>query len=1138
MTKRHRSWVWFLLGCITMAWPSVLLADISGSILGTVTDASSAVVQGVRVTATNVDLNLVKEATTDASGQYRFLALPVGRYKVEASFSGFRNFVQPGIVLSVNDQRRVDIVLQVGEAQQEVSVNADALQVESTNTQLGEVIEQKKIMELPLNGRNYTDLLGLQPGVAPGGTRNEGAGTVSVNGQRENSNGFLVNGGDVSGVGNFSAEVQPNLDAVQEFRLITSSFDAEYGRFSGGLMNTITKSGSNSIHGSVFEFFRNDHLNARGFFDPSEKGKLTKNQFGYAVGGPAIKNKLFWFTDYQGNREVNAGSADEIQVLSQAERQGNIGVANLTGAVNGPYWANVLSQRLGKPVHDGEPYSSVFPNGIIPQAAFSSAAVGTLQFIPAPNRGENLYVSNAESLYLVGDMFGNRVDFLNKKTGDWSVYYYFNRTNNRDPKGGGSFPGFASTTEGTRQQAMVSNTRIFGPTAVNEFRMNYTRIPVNSVPVEGAPSLESMGFITGENTLGINNSGPAGFTGVPGIGLNNFSFGTVSPSIQAQNTFQIGDSFSKIHGRHSLKFGVDLRYYQMNQRNAGGPVGSFAFNGEETGYDVADYLLGAPVNYSQSSLQLLDSRSKYGGAFAQDSIRVKSNLTLNVGLRWEFSQPWYDTQDKIVTMVPGQQSTQYPTAPTGLVYPGDAGIPRTLAPTRYNNFAPRVGIAWSPNKSDGILGKLLGGPGKTSIRISSGMFYTAIQDQTLYWILGTAPFGEYWGSAAPPLFEEPFRSRGSGESQGQKFPFVIPVPGSPEAKNFDFTPYEPFASTLGFWHQNELPYAIHYNLTIQRQLTSSTVMSLGYVGNVGRKLISIVENNPGNPNLCLSLRGDGVMPGTLQCGPYLEDATFTRPDGSLVEGTRYLFPKAFSYGYDEANWANSSYNSFQASLEKRAGDFSFLLGYTYSKTMNNASFFNDRMNYENHALSKSLANFDLTHNFVASYNYTIPFDRAFTRAPRPLVQGWSVAGITRFSTGFPVVTWMSGDRSLRGTSGLDRPDFVGPLNIADNLRRDDHRWFNNDAFTISTPLGQFGNSNYRFFHGPGINNWNIGIHKDTRIRENLRFQFRAELFNAFNHTQFALPNGRYNASTSSTFGRVSAIGQPPRIGQFGVKLIF
>src|SRR5215471_3484554 len=338
-----------LIGFAAVTSSSALLADVTGSILGTVTDPSSAVIQGVRVTATNIDTNLVGETTTDVSGQYRILSLPVGRYKVQATFSGFQSFAASGIVLSVDEQRRVDIVLQVGATQQEVSVNATTVQVETTNTQLGEVIDEKKILELPLLGRSYLDLFGLQPGVAPAGTRGEGPGTISVNGQRENSNGFLVNGGDVSGAANFEAGVQPNLDAVQEFRLITNGFDAEYGRFSGALMNTITKSGNNHIHGTAFEFLRNDKMDSRGFFD-TDKGALKKNQFGYALGGPAIKDKLFWFTDYQGDRQVIGGTASEVQVLSLAERQGDVGVQNLTGTVTGSYWAQVLSQRLGRPV--------------------------------------------------------------------------------------------------------------------------------------------------------------------------------------------------------------------------------------------------------------------------------------------------------------------------------------------------------------------------------------------------------------------------------------------------------------------------------------------------------------------------------------------------------------------------------------------------------------------------------------------------------------------------------------------------------------------------------------------------------------------------------------------------------------------
>ena len=416
-------------------------------------------------------------------------------------------------------------------------------------------------------------------------------------------------------------------------------------------------------------------MDSRGFFD-SSIGTLKRNQFGYAVGGPAIKDKLFWFTDYQGTREINGGSASEVQVLSPDQRNGNIGVANLTGAVNGAAWAAILSQRLGYAVSDGEPYAQVFPTGIIPNSAWSPATAGTIGFIPNPTVGDDIYASAAYPTRTSDNIFGQRVDFLNRLTGNWSIYYLYEGTNANQALAGASWPGFPDITRVKNQQATLSNTRSIGPSAVNEFRASFTRLPVQTVPTGTAPTLSSMGFVTGPGTDGINSSGPAGFLGVPGVSLNEFSFGTIAPGIANQNTFQFQDSLSKITGRHTLKFGVDFRYYQMNQRNAGAPVGLFSFDGSETGSDVADYLLGAPANYTQSSLQLLDSRSKYGAAFAQDSFHVKTNLTLNFGLRWEFSQPWYDSQNKIVALVPGRQSVEYPTAPTGLVYPGDPGVPR------------------------------------------------------------------------------------------------------------------------------------------------------------------------------------------------------------------------------------------------------------------------------------------------------------------------------------------------------------------------------------------------------------------------------------------------------------------------------
>lgn len=1118
-----------LLLLFSVVAPSTLLADITATILGVVTDSSSAFVPDVRIVATNLETNLSTETKTDVNGQYRLLALPVGTYRVQAELSGFQSFTSTGIVLAVNDQRRVDIVLQVGSTQQEVSVVANALQVETTSTQVGEVMEEKRIKSLPLNGRGYLDLLGLQPGVAPASSRGEGPGTVSVNGQRENSNGFLVNGGDVGGVGDFEAQIQPNLDAVQEFRLITNTFDAEYGRFSGSIMNTITRSGTNSFHGTVFHFLRNDALDARGFFDDG-KGKLRMNQFGYAVGGPAIKDKLFWFTDYQGTRRVDGGSSSEVQVLSTAERAGHLNVANLTGTVTGPYWAQTLSKRLGYSVTDGQAYSTVFPDGVIPERAFSSAAKGTIGYIPLPNRGSDIYVSSTEPIRTRDDMAGQRVDWLNKLTGNWSGYYYFQDTDINDPFGDSSFLGLASASRARRQQGTLSNVRVFGPTAVNEFRASYVGIIRRSLPASDAPPVESLGFISGASTLGLNNAGPDGYLAVPAISLSNFSFGSSGTSNIIQHTYQLGDSFSKISGRHTIKFGADLRYYQLNRRDGGGLLGQFSFQGTETGYDVADYLLGAPTTFAQSSLQVIDSRSKYAAAYIQDSIRFKHSLTLNLGVRWEMAQPWYDTQDKIVTMVPGQQSTQFPNAPKGLVYPGDVGVPRTLAPTNYKNFAPRAGIAWSPSASDGVLAKLLGKAGTTSIRMGAGLFFNAIQDQTLYWIIGTAPFGNYWLAPEPVLFEEPYRTRSTGASQGQRFPFEFPIPGSPESKNTDFSPFIPLSSTLGYKTDNSVPYGIHLNFTIQRQLSPSMVLSLGYVGTMGRKLLSIVENNPGDPNLCMSLRGDGVKPGTLPCGPFRADATFTRPDGSEVHGTRTRFGPDFSTGYWEATWASSSYHSFQTSLERRAGDATFLIGYTWSKALDNGSYFNDRMNFVNHALNKSLSNFDSTHNFVASYLYELPLDRVFSKAPRALVRGWSFAGITRFATGFPVGIFAVNDRSLLGTAGLDKPDLVGPVNFVNDPRAGDHRWFTGDNFVLE-PIGTFGTVNRRPFHGPGLNNWNLSFAKDTTIREGMRIEVRADLFNAFNHAQFNLPSGFYG---NRSFGRITS-AKPPRIIQVGAK---
>ncbi len=1161
-----------LLVLVALLSPTVLRADVTGSIMGVVRDRSQAVVTGARVVATNTQTNYSQETTSAADGSFHILALPVGNYRLTATATGFGTYTATDIVLKVNDQLHVDIALQVGSVQQEVSVAENAVQVESESTQLGDVIDSKKMLALPLNGRSYIDLLGLQAGVVPvtsGSMQQDrpvsgyitSPGNLSVNGQRETSNAFLVNGGDVSEGRNLGAGLVPNLDSVEEFRLITNSFDAEYGKFSGSVMNAITKSGTNRIHGTVFEFLRNDKFDSRNYFDPS-RSELRRNQFGYAVGGPFWKNKLFWFTDYQGTRQVVGASTGFVTLPTVNQRSGTFNASDfldsdgnpLTGGVGGAFWATTLSNRLGYTVNDGEPYyvqgctstaQCVFPNAIIPSVAFAAPAVGILPYIPVPNvpGTADQFSDNSQRNSVRDDKAGQRVDFINQKTGTWSFYYHFDDSTVQNALNA-SAPGFASVTPSRAQQFVISNTKTFGPTAVNQFRASFFRVAtVTDKPQTSFAQLSDLGFVTGVGTLGINPSGPAGFPQtVPPEYFNNFSIGVNTlTTFQPNNTFHFSDSFSKVWGTHTLKFGGEFRYLQINERNTCAPNGDFTFNGSETGSDFADFLIGAPVNYNQCSQQFLDSRTRYGGAYIQDTYKWKPNVTLNLGLRWEVSMPWYDTQGKIETIVPGLQSTQFPTAPKGWVVPGDPGIPSTLAPTRYNNFGPRLGIAYSPGFSDGLLGKIFGGPGKSSIRAAWGMYYTSIEDLNLFYEVGDAPFGLYWVSPEPTMFDEPFRTRSSGASQTQRFPFKFPTPGSPANATLDYSIYLPISYSPGFDIHNRLPYAEHYDFSIQRELSRNTVLTLAYVGTQGHRLISQYDAAPGNPALCLQLRAQGATP---FCDSFGENTTYTLPGGAQVFGTRdsnglnSVFTAPPNFGDNNSftvNIANSNYNSGQVTLERKAADMTFLAAYTYSKAIDNSSGFGQWVNFSNPRLSRSLAAFDVTHNFVFSYSWDIPFNRIFPGAPKRLTQGWNFSGITRFTGGLPVAISQNGDDvSLFGSGNTDVPNVVGKVHIQDP-RNPDHTFFNRDAFD-SGPVGAFGNSSRQFFHGPGINNFDIGLMKRTAITESTAFEMRAEFFNVFNHTQFNNPDGNFSIF-GDTMGVVTS-AKDPRIGQISAKFYF
>jgi hypothetical protein len=1192
--------------------PSMLLADVTGAINGVVRDPSQAAVRGVRISITNTQTNQSMETTSADDGSYRFLALPVGTYNLSAAIAGFQQYNSTGIVLQVNDQLRIDITLKVGSINEQISIAADAAQVETESTQLGDVIDSKKMLALPLNGRSYIDLLGLQAGVAPttagtiGGDRPvsgyiSNAGNISVNGQRETANAFLVNGGDVSEGRNLGAGLVPNLDSVEEFRLITNSFDAEYGKFSGAVMNAITKSGTNGFHGDVFEFLRNDKLDAKNyFFTDQPKSELRRHQFGFTAGGPFWKDKLFWFTDYQGTRQVQGAEVSNVAVPSAAQLGGQFDPSTLSGTVDGTSggvcpacgWPDQLTQRLGYTVTAGEQYSfvgctstaaCVFPGGLIPKTAWAAPAAGILPYIPAPNNANGTYSNNSQRDTVKDDKIGERVDFNSRKTGTWSFYYHFDDStvNSALPSGGASVPGFPAVTPTRAQEFVISNNKTIGTNAVNESRLTFFRTSTHlDNPSGGKASLASLGFVTGVGTLGIIPDATAGFPEyVPQIYFNNFAIGTPSLiTFQPNNTYTVSDGFSKAMGKHTLKFGGEFRYLQVNERNLASQDGAFVFDGTATGVDFADYLIGAPTGsgggYTQAALQLLDSRTRYGGAYVQDAWKVTPDLTLNLGLRWEVSMPWYDTQGKIQTWVKGEQSTVFPNSPQGLVYPGDPGIPKTLAPTRYNNFGPRLGLAYSPSFSDGVLGKVFGGPGKSSIRASYGLYYTSVEDLNLFYEVGDAPFGLYWTSPGPVDFSEPFRNRldGGTDGEGQRFPFTVPIPGSPSNKTLDFSVYEPLSYFPGYDIHNRLPYAEHFNFSIQRELSKSTVLTLSYVGTEGHRLIAQTEANPGDATLCKQLNAQGytdASSGAAGCGPNLEQDTFTL-GASTVFGTRDTLinpnycPTAGSLCFGFGNTftklvANSVYHSAEVTVQRKAGDVTFLAAYTLAKAIDDSSAFGELINFSNAKLSRGLSSTDVHQNFVVSYVWEMPFHRLFHVLPR-LTKGWQLQGITRFSSGFPIQMGQGnpvqigplcpsglcdGDASLTGSPSTDMPNLVGPIHIHNPRATPSRTYFDQSAFTgtvcslVSGVLtgpdcGSFGTANRRFFHGPGFNNTDLGMSKMIPLNEAMHFEIRGEFFNIFNHAQFNNPSGDIS---SENFGNVTS-ARDPRIGQVSAKFVW
>jgi hypothetical protein len=694
-------------------------------------------------------------------------------------------------------------------------------------------------------------------------------------------------------------------------------------------------------------------------------------------------------------------------------------------------------------------------------------------------------------------------------------------------QGGASVPGFDASNLGLTQMFTLGDVKTFGTRAANDLRLSYVR-DVNTL---GTPkghadmSLASQGFVTPSGAPSILPQRPS-IVGIENVIFNSFTIGsTVTGLTQVDNSIELRDGFSRQIGAHTLKLGGEAIYSQVNVAADVQSNGTFLFAGQETGIDFADFLLGIPSQYTQGDARPTSNRNRYGAMFVQDSWRPRSRLELNYGLRWDVIMPWYERFNQIQTLVLGEQSAVYPGAPQGIVFPGDPGISRSLAPTRWNNFSPRFGLAWAPGAREGITGKLIG-QDQTSIRLGFGRFFSAVEGVQIGVMAGDPPYGSTYTSPTPPLFADPFVNAADGVDNGQRFPLQLPPlgasPSNPDP-NVNWAQFEPISGMPTYDPRNVSPYTEQYNLSIERQFDRSTLLTVGYVGSQSHRLLVMLPANPGIASLCLAIP---------ECGPFDEDLYQTR--------------RPFNADFSDVTWmstiGNSNYNALEINIRHDSRQLELMAGYTYSKSLDDASSISEQLNPFDHRWSYGLSAFDLKHNFVTSFDYHVPIEQLFRRS-NIITDRWSISGITRVSGGFPVTMHNDSDRSLTGlqrngvnnTWGLDTPNVL-PGSLQLNGNPHSGPYFDTAQFSFQ-PLGEVGSAKPRFFYGPGTVNVDLSVQKTIDLTESKILDFRMDAFNLFNHPRYFGPDAVDGDISSGTFGQI-VNAQNPRLMQVALKFHF
>jgi len=1099
-------------------------------IVGTVKDPHGAVVAGASVTVTNVATGTANKAVTDQEGYYQALELPIGSYKIKVQRDGFTTAETVAYTVEINQVQRIDVTLKVGAKSETVEVTGEAAQVEIANPTLGASITSRPIVDLPLNGRNVLDLALLEPGVTPHNNDDGGAGTYNIAGSRADSVTFVLDGGVDNNLLSNGVVYTPNPDAVEEFRILTSNYTAEYGRNSGGIVSLVTKSGGNQIHGSVFEFNRNDAFSANTYFNKQNglpRDPLKRNQYGFAVGGPIKKDKLFWFVSYQGQKQT-AGLSRTIETFTPEMLAGNFSHAGPGGTVD----TNVATFLQNNPFY--QPNAGLAALGIIDPTRIDAVAKNYIAkglLATSPNNT----VPGACDPFCSGTLNaqGNNIDDFNEFTARLD-YNLSEKDHLNGTMGGRRFrqvrplptggPGFPTVSVPHNYFSSLTYTHTFSPGLLSEFHFTLQRNAQDqAVPSSILPTPAQLGVgvtpdqSTGPTRLGFSSGLVTGFS-------------PQGPTKLINNTFSYAETVTWVRGRHTWKFGGSFTPYQNNTLFDFFVNGQFdydEFNGAFNPY--ANFLLGLPEDYFQFGSAPSNIRQKSTYFFAQDEWHVRKNLVLTLGTRYEFSSPKIDTQGRSFTIVPGKQSARFVNAPPSLLFPGDPGAPKGSNFADKNDWAPRVGFAWDPK-----------GDGKTSIRGGGGIFYDVLKGEDNLQFNGQAPF---FGFTSPVFTDCPNGVNSgdpncvTGPTGFMADPFTTtgtpnPFPSKPPAPNIDFgaAGFLPFGGGGVFFVNPHLrtPYTVQYNLDIQREVARDMALEVGYLGSQSRKLTTLVDIN-------------AFDPATLSTA---NQHRFLNEIGT-ADDLRFSFTPEFD------NAVNANYNALQTKLSKKAtatpilGTTYFTLSYTWSHSIDNSSGFRNRNSaipFFQRNIFRTSSDFDIRHQLSFSGGWDLPFDHAWSNGPKRLTKGWSLFPIIQWHTGFPldVLANLSTRRtrpgpSGEGDSGLVFATLTGPITYHDPRSAGNQFFTGNFSSPSDTVItGSYG-SGRNILRGPGRTNFDLALAKATKITEHTALQIRVEFFNVFNRAQFLEPET--NISNQSTLGTILGT-YPARVIQFGGRFTF